>query len=233
MSALNIAVMGLRNLIASGELKPGDQFPPEPELCERLGVSRGSLREAVRMWSSLGVIESRHGSGTYVSNLAPADLLGSLTLTLGLAPIDTVLDLYEVRRVLEGHAAGMAAAQATAQDIDALQDLVERMAIEDDNAQASILDAEFHDFISGIAGNEALRVLLKVLRSRNPAFHKLYDFPDGLSMRQDSERGHSEILLAIANRDIAAAQTAASHHIWLTEQNLRRFRPEPEVMDLP
>src|ERR1044072_6164022 len=72
MAATDRALTGLRQMIASGELGPGAKFPPEPELCDHLGVSRSSLREATRSLAALGVIESRHGSGTYVSALAPA-----------------------------------------------------------------------------------------------------------------------------------------------------------------
>ena len=77
MSALDTAVHGLRALIAEGTLKPGDRLPSEGELCERLGVSRGSLREGIRMLAALGVLETRHGSGSYVSDLNAGDLIGS------------------------------------------------------------------------------------------------------------------------------------------------------------
>jgi GntR family transcriptional repressor for pyruvate dehydrogenase complex len=62
MAATDLALAGLRQMIASGELTPGARFPPEPDLCDRLGVSRSSLREAVRSLSALGVIESRPAS---------------------------------------------------------------------------------------------------------------------------------------------------------------------------
>lgn len=232
MSVLDKAVRGLRDLIASGDLKPGQKFPPEHELCEKLGVSRGSLREAVRMLGSLGVIESRHGSGTYVSKLGPAELIGSLTLTLGLAPIDTVLDLYEVRRVLEGHAASLAAFRATDQEIAALGKLVADMAAEEDLVLAAKLDAKFHEEIGRLSGNEALQVLLSVLRSRNQAFYRLFDGNEGHVRREQSERGHQEIYESIARRDIASAQTTAMHHIFLTEQGLKSVMPTADPTDL-
>ncbi|MFC7511512.1 FadR/GntR family transcriptional regulator [Streptomyces thermocarboxydus] len=79
MSAVDKAFHGLRHMIATGRLGAGERIPPEADLCEELGVSRGSLREAVRMLAALGVIEPRHGSGTYVSQLRPEDLIGSLS----------------------------------------------------------------------------------------------------------------------------------------------------------
>ena len=98
MGALDTALHGLRALIADGALRPGDRLPSEGELCERLGVSRGSLREAIRMLAALGVLETRHGSGSYVSDLRAADLIRSLHLTVGLLPMAGVLELTELRR---------------------------------------------------------------------------------------------------------------------------------------
>src|SRR5262245_36394201 len=107
------AFHGLRHMIATGRLGPGERLPPENDLCEELSVSRGSLREAVRMLAALRVIESRHGSGTYVSALRPEDIIGSLSLTVDLLPLTGLLEVYEIRRVLEAHVAAQAAARIT------------------------------------------------------------------------------------------------------------------------
>ncbi|MFE1841955.1 FadR/GntR family transcriptional regulator [Streptomyces sp. SID9913] len=88
--------------------------PPEADLCEELGVSHGSPREAVRKLAALGVVEPRHGSGTYVSPPRPEDLIGSLSLTLQLLPPPDLLEPYEIRRVLEAHVAAQADAHAGA-----------------------------------------------------------------------------------------------------------------------
>jgi GntR family transcriptional regulator, transcriptional repressor for pyruvate dehydrogenase complex len=124
VSAVDDAFHGLRQMISSGRLEAGQKFPPEPELCEELGVSRGSLREAVRMLSALGVIESRHGSGTYVSQLRPEEIIGSLALTVDLLPLSGLLDMYELRRVLESHAAAQAAAKVDDASADELLQLI-------------------------------------------------------------------------------------------------------------
>ena len=91
MAATDKALAGLRQMIASGELGPGEKFPPEPELCDHLGVSRSSLREAARSLAALGVIESRHGSGTYVSALDPAEIISRFSLSVELIPLEGVL----------------------------------------------------------------------------------------------------------------------------------------------
>ena len=75
MSAVETAFQGLRQMMATGQLQAGQRFPIESELCAELGVSRSSLREAVRMLAALGVVEVRQGAGTYVSQLRAADIV--------------------------------------------------------------------------------------------------------------------------------------------------------------
>src|SRR5687767_4883206 len=74
MSVTTMAIDNIREMIADGRLKPGDRLPPEHALAEQLGVSRGSLREAVRALSQLNVLVVRRGDGTYVRSLEPSDL---------------------------------------------------------------------------------------------------------------------------------------------------------------
>src|ERR1700680_2537838 len=105
------AIDRIRELIVSGSWGPGDRLPKESELAAQLGLSRNSLREAVRALSQLRVLEVRQGDGTYVSSLEPDLLLESTGFISHLLLGDTALDLYEVRRILEAAAASLAAAR--------------------------------------------------------------------------------------------------------------------------
>ncbi len=224
MSAVDVAFHGLRHMIASGRLAAGQKFSPEAELCDELGVSRGSLREAVRMLSALGVIESRHGSGTYVSQLRPEEIVGSLALTVDLLPLSGLLDMYELRRVLESHAAAQAAARITVSAEVKLIRLIDDMEATDDPGLASSLDAEFHAAIDSIGGNPTLMALLGVFRSRSRAY-QIFDLPDGLELKQISDRGHRAIADAIVSHDPVAASVAAASHVAQTEAWLRHYQP--------
>lgn len=227
MSAVDEAFHGLRHMIASGELAPGAQFPPEAQLCDRLDVSRGSLREAVRMLGALGVIESRHGSGTYVSDLSAERIIGALALTVGLMPFEGVLDMYEMRRVLEGHASSQAAAHTTPADIERLEALCAAMEQAATNDEASELDAEFHDVIAVLSGNSTAVQLLRVFRARSRVY-QVFSLPNGPELRRHSDQAHRSIVAALAARDAGAAATAAAGHVSQTEQWLRQYRPSPE-----
>lgn len=222
MGALDTALHGLRALIADGTLRPGDRLPSEGELCERLGVSRGSLREAIRMLAALGVLDTRHGSGSYVSELRAADLIGSLSLTVGLLPMAGVLELTELRRVLEPHAAALAAARIDEETVKSLDRVLDEIEATTDFEEQSRLDHEFHMAISGVAGNEALTSLIDVLRSRSRAY-RISEPDDAAELKVHSDAGHRAILRGLAAADPVAASAAASAHVAYTEYWVRRY----------
>ncbi|GGD63817.1 FadR/GntR family transcriptional regulator [Microbacterium murale] len=223
MGAMETALHGLRALIADGDLRPGDRLPSEGELCERLGVSRGPLREAIRTLSALGVIDTRHGSGSYVSELHAADLIKGLGLTVGLLPLDSIIELYELRRALEAHAASLAAARVDPETIARLDALLDRLEAVTDDEALSELDNEFHSAIADIAGNDALATLLDVLRSRSRAY-RIFTTDDAAQIKLLSDAGHRSILRGLEARDPVAASAAAAGHVAQTEFWLRKHQ---------
>jgi GntR family transcriptional regulator, transcriptional repressor for pyruvate dehydrogenase complex len=227
MSAVEKAFHGLRHMIAAGRLGAGARIPPEGDLCEELGVSRGSLREAVRMLAAMGVLEPRHGSGTYVSQLRPEDVIGSLSLTFDLLPLPGLLEMYEIRRVLEAHAAAKAAARRTPETVEALFAFIGAMEATDDPAEASELDHRFHAEIARSGGNPALASLLSVFRSRSRKY-QIFTFPEGAELRHKSDQDHRVLATAIADRDPGAAAGAAEAHVAQTERWLRALMPSVE-----
>src|SRR2546426_338663 len=114
------AIDTIHELIASGEWGPGTRLPREADLAKQLGLSRNSLREAVRALSLARVLEVKQGDGTYVSSLEPSELLEPTLSATHLLRGRTVLELFEVRRMLEPEAAAVAALRA---DHDVLHDL--------------------------------------------------------------------------------------------------------------
>jgi DNA-binding FadR family transcriptional regulator len=224
MSAVDRAFHGLRHMIATGRLGPGQRIPPENDLCEELGVSRGSLREAIRMLAALRVIESRHGSGTYVSALRPEDIIGSLSLTVDLLPLTGLLEVYEIRRVLEAHVAAQAAARLTAETERTIFQFLEAMETTEDPTKISELDHHFHTEIARVGGNPTLESLLAVFRARSRAY-QVFTLPQGADIKRASDEQHRAIATAIVNRDPVAAAGAAAAHVAHTEKLLHAFLP--------
>ncbi len=108
MAVTDAAIDKIKQMILSGELAPGDRLPKEADLAERLGLSRNSLREAVRALALINVLDVRQGDGTYVTSLEPRLLLDTMSFVLDLHRDDTVIQFFEVRRILEPAATAMA-----------------------------------------------------------------------------------------------------------------------------
>src|SRR6478736_3493360 len=158
------AIERIRELIVSGEWVPGMRLPREGDLAKQFGLSRNSLREAVRALSLARVLEVRQGDGTYVSSLEPGELLEPTLSATHLLRGRTVLELFEVRRMLEPEAAAMAALHADDEVIGALRDELDRMIAAGDRAEELVeADAAFHDVLARAPGNGVLRALLRSL----------------------------------------------------------------------
>jgi GntR family transcriptional regulator, transcriptional repressor for pyruvate dehydrogenase complex len=227
MTATDAALAGLRAMIARGDIAPGQRFPPEAELCVRFGVSRSSLREAARILSTLGVVDVRHGSGMYVSRLDPADVVRGFSLTVDLLPLDGLLQLLEIRRVLESHASAQAAARASGELIARLHDLTDRMEAAIDLDELGRLDRAFHEAICDAGGNPTVSSLMEVFRSRG-GHYRIMTGDAADPVRRASDEGHRAIVAAIGRRDPAAAATAAAAHVAQTEYWLSRMKPAPD-----
>src|ERR1051325_10205567 len=116
----------IADLIARGALKPGDRIPSEKQLCEKFGVGRTSVREALRSLSVMGVLQSHMGDGTFVSTDASRFLERSFQWGLLLNP-KVVEDLIETRLMLESHNAHLAALKAAPEDLARMEDSVRHM----------------------------------------------------------------------------------------------------------
>ncbi|QIN79562.1 FCD domain-containing protein [Rubrobacter marinus] len=212
MTVTDEAIAGIKRMILSGEAGPGEKLPREKELASRLGLSRSSLREAVRALTLMGVLNVRQGDGTYVTSLDPHLLLDSVGLVVELSQERTVLELLEVRRLIEPGATALGAARIDGAGIEKLRACLERMEAAPD-AQALVeADDEFHETIVASAGNQTLSSLIRALSSRTMrarAWRALAD--EGVV--EVTKLGHRNIYRAIEDRDPDLARAAATTHI--------------------
>src|SRR3954451_23683832 len=159
MRVTDDAITRIRHMILTGELAPGDRLPPESDLAANLGLSRTSLREAVRALTVLGVIDTRQGDGSYITGLGPELLLGALGLAVDLQREDTIPDLIAVRRILEPAATALAATRASAVDLEQIRSYI-ALDLDDHKVGEYIeLDWEFHHAIARASANPLLSVL--------------------------------------------------------------------------
>ena len=160
------AIAKIKDLIMSGEFSAGSKLPNEQDLSQRLGLSRNSLREAVRALSLARVLEVRQGDGTYVSSLEPDLLLESTSFVSHLLLGDTAVELYEVRRILEAAAAALAAARIDEVGKQELARRLEGMTAAESVEELVEADVAFHAVIAKAAGNGVLMSLLASLSTR-------------------------------------------------------------------
>src|SRR5438046_2974495 len=121
------AVLSIKEMIVAGRLRPGDRLPNEEQLRTELGISRNSLREAVRALSVMKVLDVRQGDGTYVTSLSPELLLAGVALVADLLGDPWIVEAFEVRRLLEPAATAVAAERADERQISELWRALEAM----------------------------------------------------------------------------------------------------------
>src|SRR5215467_1697489 len=202
------AIEQIRELVASGEWQPGMRLPREADLAKQLGLSRNSLREAVRALSQARVLEVRQGDGTYVSSLEPGELLEPTLSATHLLRGRTVLELFEVRRLLEPEAAAAAARRSSTEITAALRVELERMVAAGDRPDDLVeADAAFHDVIARAPGNGVLRALLRSLSTSTIRARLWHGIADRGALDQAREE-HERIYAAIAAGDPDLARAA-------------------------
>lgn len=219
-SVTDEAIVRIQELIISGSWGPGDRLPKESELAAQLGLSRNSLREAVRALSQLRVLEVKQGDGTYVTSLEPELLLASTSFVSHLLVGEAALELFEVRRLLEGAAAALAAARIDAAGKEALAGKLDRM-IESETVEELVqVDVDFHAVIAQATGNTFLTSLLASLSSRTmrARMWRGREVDNALDVTRDE---HRRIYEAIVNGDPELARAAAMAHIASGERWLR------------
>lgn len=208
---LHVSVQeSVRSHIAENRLKAGDPLPPEGFLAQRLGVSRNSVREAIKGLESLGILETRRGVGVFVKEFSFEPLLDNLAFGLGgtLRDVEEVLD---IRRVLEVALVEQTIERIGEADLAALQETVDQMKVKAEaNESFAEEDRRFHHLLFRCLDNRMLTRLIEVFWL---AFYKTSDFvnlnnPNPMATWRD----HQQIVDAIAARAPAEARARLDRH---------------------
>ncbi len=209
----------LRAEILSGELAPGSRLPAEAELTERLGVSRSTVREALRVLASQRLIVTTRGvtGGSFVTAPAAADVQSFLEASFGLmsgGAALSVAELLEVRELLEVPAAGLAAQRRNATHLDALRATIAAVSVpisQTSPVERFEANRDFHLHLADAAGNRAIAMLVRptftVLQNRY-----LSDEPNAQEWAKVAS-DHEEICAAVEVGDAGAASDAMRRHL--------------------
>jgi DNA-binding FadR family transcriptional regulator len=212
MSVTDVAIEKLKQMITSGELRPGDRLPKEAELAKRLGLSRSSLREAVKALALIRILDVRQGDGTYVSSLEPDVLLDAVSFVVDFHQDQGVLDLLEARRVIESATAALAAQYISDAQLAELERILARLTASASVEELVENDLAFHRAIAVAAGNPVLVSLLDTLAGRT-ARARIWR---GVTQTDALERTHAEhraIFDALAHRRPELARAMVVVHV--------------------
>ena len=217
------AIQKIKAMIVSGDLTTGSRLPPEKELSERLGLSRSSLREAVKALEVLRILDVRRGDGTYITSLEPPLLLEGISFIADILDDDSLFEALGVRRILESQATGIAAVNASPADIRDLEFEVDSTAGLTDVDDLIEHDVRFHARIVALAGNRYLKSLLDNLTTQTIRARIWRAVTDAGALERTLQE-HRGIVEAIAARDINLAIALATSHVAGVEQWLRAAR---------
>lgn len=214
--------------VQQGAFPAGKPLPAERLLAERLGVSRGSVREAIRVLEQIGIVEARMGSGTFVVD-GGSGKVAVLRAQLALIGEHSPLDVIVARRAVEPTCARLAAGVARASDVDLVRDTVETQArLADEGEDGFDADLEFHLAVAGAAANPVLLLLVErlvAIMRRSPwsdLKHASRREPEGAHR---DVREHRAVLDAIAARDADEAERAMLDHLASVERDLHAQVP--------
>jgi len=203
------AIQQIVSRIASGAYVPGQKLPPERELSETLEVSRPTLRGVILALSTVGVLETRHGRGTYVSSLGSEGLSLPLTLILGVNQ-RALKDLIQIRLLLEVGATESAARNIGDSALDQLGEIRKRLARSIDDIEAFVdADIAFHRVIHEESNNRMLLALMDSLATVGRQSRLVT--AQRRDVRESTLREHEAIHQALARHSPDAAQAMKKH----------------------
>ncbi|MDA8440794.1 MAG: FadR/GntR family transcriptional regulator [Peptococcaceae bacterium] len=212
----------IRELIQGGDLEPGDKLLSERELSEKLRVSRASVREALSALEIMGLIDVRPGGGTFIRHTSVDSIIGPMALILSMEK-DTVLELLEVRKVLEVEAAGLAAQRANPNELAEMWDALEEMRL--DLAQGRLGEEADHQFHFAVANATHNSILMRLMNTISDTMRKtLRSSRQSLYLRKGTPERlyaeHEKVYQAIFRHDVAVAREEMYRHLVGVEERI-------------
>lgn len=200
----------LKDMIESNELKPGDKLPSESDLCGTLGISRSTVREAIKILIAENIVEIKRGKGTFVTS-QPGMVQDPLGVNY-MSKKNMLFNLFETRLIIEPNIAYLAAQRATKENVEKLERIMsEYYSAKEKGINYSEIDIEFHNTIAESTQNEILdRILPLINDSIVQGYIETVNIPGSF---EKAVVRHKRILEAIKNKDSELAKDQMEQHL--------------------
>jgi GntR family transcriptional repressor for pyruvate dehydrogenase complex len=217
-------VNDIKGRIISREFKEGDLLPSQDEMARRLGVSRVSLREAFNRLALMGLIEIRHGVGSYIKATKPEYLINSISSMIVMDQTSAD-ELLQARQLIEPMVAALAAKNATRDDLEKIRDVLEAM---DDEFRSGLIenykekDTQFHMLVASSSQNRVLLRVVLFIRDLLP--NVIYRaFGGSQTLQASAIKFHRQIYEAIRRQDSEAARREMENHLMSLKDLQKQF----------
>jgi len=210
--------------VEEARIAPGERLPSERMLCDRLEVSRPTVREALKRWEALGIVEMRKGSGVYLRKAVGRNIFHVPLVLSRSTKVKDLLHGLQVRRALEGEAAAICASSASADRIAMIEKALIRMETAHARGNSSEEDWEYHQSIIEATGNP---LFTQIIQSMRDLVHQFWENPLQLpNFAEASFPFHRSMFDAIARRDPQSARTEALKIIDSVGSEIREAYPD-------
>lgn len=199
----------IKEMVYDGRLKVGDRLPSELELANKIGVSRASIREALKALKEMGLIDSKVGGGSFISNNITDSLSGPLSLMVALNNTD-MKSIFEFRKVIEIGAISSASNNYTEQELKELKEILDNMRLVSEEQILGKLDREFHEKIVEMSKNIFFKINMKAIVDILDRFLHVSAMK---SKKEDILKIHTEIYEALKSKDEKLAKNILERHL--------------------
>lgn len=210
----------IKEMIKNGTLKRGDKLPSERDLVEQLGVSRASIREALRVLEIIGLLDCRQGEGNFIKSDYGNGLFEPLSVMFMLNE-SKAEEIFELRRAIETETAALAAKQVTDDELNEMLDLINKMKTSEDEEEMVIYDRKFHYKIAQASRNFLILNILNAVSNLMDSFIK-----DARWMiiknhgRANIDFQHEQLWKALKNHNSGEAAEAMRKHLEMINENV-------------
>lgn len=210
----------IKTMIQDGTLKRGDKLPSERDLVEQLGVSRASIREALRVLEIVGLVECKQGEGNFIRSTFQDSLFEPLSIMFMLNECK-LEEIFDLRKVMEIETAALAAKEVTDNELREMRDLINEMKLSEDEDERVKLDRNFHYKIAQASRNFLIVSILNTVSTLMDSFIK--DARRNIINNQHKDiidEQHERVLNGLKNRNPGEAAEAMRIHMELINENL-------------